>query len=48
MEFNFKTGTFLGRGTFVIVKKCLSKINFKWYAIKYIEKEKGKIDFKEI
>ena len=48
MEFNFLIGFLLGKGTFGIVKKCYSKIDFKYYAIKWIEKEKGKIDFKEI
>ena len=34
MEFNFSTGIFLGKGTFGIVKKCISKIDIKYYAIK--------------
>ena len=42
------TGIFLGKGSFGIVKKCLSKKDSKYYAIKWIEQEKEKIDFKEI
>ena len=38
----------LGKGTFGIVRKCFSKKDKKFYAIKWIELEKGKIDFKEI
>jgi len=33
-EFNFKIGKILGKGTFGIVKKCLSKKDKKFYAIK--------------
>ena len=38
----------LGRGAFGTVKKCLSKNDSKFYAVKWISQEKGKIDFKEI
>ena len=38
----------LGKGAFGIVKKCFSKIDSKFYAVKWINQEKGKIDFKEI
>ena len=41
-------GIFLGKGSFGTVKKCFSKIDSKSYAVKWIEQEKGKIDFKEI
>ena len=33
-EFNFKIGKELGKGTFGIVKKCLSKLYKKYFAIK--------------
>ena len=33
-EFNFDIGKLLGKGTFGIVKKCLSKIYKKYFAIK--------------
>jgi len=33
-EFNFKNGKFLGKGTFGIVKKCFSKKDNKFYAVK--------------
>ena len=36
-EFNFKLGKILGKGTFGIVKKCLSKKYKKYFAIKQIE-----------
>ena len=38
----------LGKGGFGIVKKCLSNVDLKYYAIKYIEQQKDEIDFKEI
>ena len=38
----------LGKGAFGTVKKCFSKIYLKFYAVKWIEQEKGKLDFKEI
>jgi len=34
MEFNFKSGKFLGKGTYGIVKKCFSKKDCEYYAIK--------------
>ena len=33
-EFNFSIGKLLGKGTFGIVKKCLSKLYKKYFAIK--------------
>ena len=33
-EFDFNIGKILGKGTFGIVKKCLSKIYKKYFAIK--------------
>ena len=29
-------GIFLGKGTFGTVKKCFSKLDKKWYAVKWI------------
>ena len=34
MEFDFKAGLFLGKGTFGIVKKCFSRLELDYYAIK--------------
>ena len=36
-EFNFNIVKLLGKGTFGIVKKCLSKLYKKYFAIKWIE-----------
>ena len=36
-EYNFRSGKLLGKGTFGIVKKCLSKISENYFAIKQIE-----------
>ena len=36
-EFDFNKGIFLGKGTYGTVRKCISKINNKPYAIKYVE-----------
>ena len=33
-EFSFNIGKLLGKGTFGIVKKCLSKLYKKYFAIK--------------
>ena len=33
-EFNFRAGKLLGKGTFGLVKKCLSQIYKKYFAIK--------------
>ena len=47
-EFDFNKGIFLGKGTYGIVRKCRSKLDNKFYAIKYIEQPKGKIDYIEL
>ena len=36
-EFHLRSGKLLGKGTFGIVKKCLSKISENYFAIKQIE-----------
>ena len=33
-EFDLKEGEILGKGTFGIVNKCISKLDSKYYAIK--------------
>ena len=37
MEFNFSVGVLLGKGTFGIVRKCFSKSDLDYFAIKWIE-----------
>ena len=37
IKFSFQIGILLGQGAFGIVKKCISKIDGKYYAIKKIE-----------
>jgi len=37
MEFDFETGIILGKGSFGIVKKCISNFDNIHYAIKWIE-----------
>ena len=47
-EFNINKGIILGKGTFGEVKRCKSKFNNKYYAIKILEEKIGFIDFKEV
>ena len=37
MEFDWKSGKHLGKGTFGVVKKCFSKKERKYFAVKWIE-----------
>ena len=37
MEFDFQKGIVLGKGSFGIVKKCISKYDNIYYAIKWVE-----------
>ena len=38
----------MGEGAFGTVVKCISNIDKKYYALKLIQSNKGKIDFNEI
>ena len=47
-EFDFEKSEILGRGAFGEVRKCKSKSDDHFYAIKRMQDRLGKIDFKEV
>ena len=41
-------GELLGKGAYGEVRKCLSNIDNKFYAIKLLSNKKGQMNFKEV